>query len=374
MSEELAHAKLSPSASSRWLKCTASVVLEADYEDTNSDVSVRGTNIHSLAEMLHKKMNVNVVDFDYDDEMLQEAKNFNTYCNDIKGETLMEKAELRVSIPIGNNSFGTIDYVAIKKHKGKTVLHVVDLKTGRIEVDAKDNSQLSLYALGVISTFEQYSIDKVVLHIVQDNSQVHNTNSVKMSLKKLKEFKKFAIKQAEESCSNKSIMVVGDHCNYCKHKVNCTTALAYFAQFDLDNLNEELQIKLIQNKLNFTNYIKDIEAKFQERLEAGEVIKGLKLVKKRSITKWSDEKKVKKEFGRLLPKSELYVKKIISPSQLKSKLKLNLKSADQTLVAKVNNLTTKISNGMTVVGESDRRVAVQPLLLVDEEIETNIEG
>jgi len=358
MSEELAHARLSPSASSRWLKCTASVALEADYDDTDSDVSVRGTNIHTLAEMIHKNMNINVVDFEYDDDMLTEAKNFNEYCDGIKGETFMEKVELRVSIPIGDNSFGTVDYVAIKKHKGKIVLHIVDLKTGIVAVEAKDNTQLSLYALGAISTFEQYRIDKVVLHIVQDNASVQNTNKSKMKMKKLKEFKKFATKQA------------GNHCNYCKHKVNCTTVLAQFKEFELNSLDEELQVKLIQNKLAFTNYIKDIEAKFQERLENGETIKGLKLVKKRSIKKWSDEKEVKKEFGKLLPKSELYVKKMISPTQLKSKLKLNLKSADKALLSKLNNLLVTPPTVLTVVGESDRRTAVQPMLMVDEEIET----
>jgi hypothetical protein len=205
---------------------------------------------------------------------------------------------------------------------------------------------------------------------VQDNASVHNTNKAKMSLRKLKEFKKFAIKQANEACSNNGSVVAGDHCNYCKHKVNCTTVLAQFSQFKLDNLNEELQVKLIQNKLAFTNYIKDIEAKFQERLENGETIKGLKLVKKRSIKKWTDEKEVKKAFGKLLPKSELYVKKIISPTQLKSKLKLNLKSADKALLSKLNNLLVTPPTVLTVVGESDRRTAVQPMLMVDEEIET----
>jgi hypothetical protein len=306
--------------------------------------------------------------------MLQEAKNFNEYCNKIKGKTLLEKAELRVNIPIGENSFGTIDYVAIKKNKGKTVLHVVDLKTGRIEVFAKDNSQLLLYTLGIISTFKKYNIDKVYLHIVQDNVSVHNTNKSKVSIKKLKAFKKFAIKQAKKACSNESSMVVGDHCNYCKHKINCTTALTYFSQFELDNLNEELQIKLIQNKLAFTNYIKAIEAKFQERLENGEIIKNLKLVKKRSYKTWTNEKEVKKAFGKLLPKSELYVKKIISPTQLKSKLKLNLKSADKALISKVNDLLATPPTVLTVVSESDRRAAVQPMLMVDEEIETKIEG
>src|SRR5436190_16729873 len=50
----MAHAILSPSAASRWLNCTPSARLEANYPDNVSEVAEEGTLAHSLGELLIK--------------------------------------------------------------------------------------------------------------------------------------------------------------------------------------------------------------------------------------------------------------------------------------------------------------------------------
>ncbi len=84
------HALLSPSASSRWLRCTASVKLTKDIENKSNNSSTLGTNIHFIGEQLLKDVNIKVNQtlinenndsFICDQSMLDEATN---YCNYVK--------------------------------------------------------------------------------------------------------------------------------------------------------------------------------------------------------------------------------------------------------------------------------------------------
>lgn len=48
----MAHSKFSPSASSRWLVCPASIRLSEGIEDTGGAAAQRGTEIHAQAEAM----------------------------------------------------------------------------------------------------------------------------------------------------------------------------------------------------------------------------------------------------------------------------------------------------------------------------------
>ena len=45
------HAKLSPSSAAQWLKCTASIALEAGFEERESRYAAEGTYAHALCEL-----------------------------------------------------------------------------------------------------------------------------------------------------------------------------------------------------------------------------------------------------------------------------------------------------------------------------------
>ena len=63
------------------------------------------------------------------------------------------------------DSYGTIDFLAANN---KT-LHIIDLKYGLgVKVDATENSQLKIYALGAIQELDcLYDFEKIILTIYQ---------------------------------------------------------------------------------------------------------------------------------------------------------------------------------------------------------------
>ena len=165
-----AHALLSASRSKRWLACTPSARLEATLPEQKKpknacDFSAEGTTAHSLAEikLLHHFGQIGSEEFNreyeiikltqyYNDEFEAHVDNYVLYVRSQVGDgdvpMFEQKTDFSDWIPEG---FGTADVVILSKHK----IRVIDLKFGAgIPVDAKDNPQLRLYALGAWSKFK----------------------------------------------------------------------------------------------------------------------------------------------------------------------------------------------------------------------------
>lgn len=159
-----AHAKLSPSGAHRWMACPGSVVLEGDFPDTSSVYADEGTAAHTLASWcLEGKTNADIFKgeeiavgerkFLVDDAMVDYVQDYvklvREYAQD--GTLLVEQR-----VPIGHltgeeGATGTSDAVIIKGNE----LMVVDLKYGMgVKVDATNNPQLQMYALGALEEFE----------------------------------------------------------------------------------------------------------------------------------------------------------------------------------------------------------------------------
>jgi hypothetical protein len=82
-----------------------------------------------------------------------------------EGNELMVEQRVDFSHIVGVNSFGTADAVVIAGNE----LQIHDLKYGRgVQVDAEQNEQLQLYALGALEQFSLlYDFDSVRLFIHQ---------------------------------------------------------------------------------------------------------------------------------------------------------------------------------------------------------------
>lgn len=181
---ERAHALLSASGAHRWLVCTPSAKLEEDFPDTTSEAAREGTLAHELAE-LKARHYFYTPDFGkkkyttranklkkedlwkdemerYTDEYLDYLKVTALNLNTAPYVAIEQKLDLGNWIPEG---FGTADCVMVY---GNTV-HVFDFKYGKgVQVDAEQNPQMLLYALGAYAAYKMlYPIEQICMTIVQ---------------------------------------------------------------------------------------------------------------------------------------------------------------------------------------------------------------
>lgn len=170
------HAILSASSSHRWLNCLPSARLELEFEDQSGEAAKEGTAAHDLCEHKLKKalhMRSQRPISEYNSDEMEE-------CTDAYVDFVMEQVELaRKSctdpivlieqrldfscyVPDG---FGTGDCVIISDDR----LHIVDFKYGLgVLVDAVDNPQMKLYALGALGIYDHlYDIKEVSMTIFQ---------------------------------------------------------------------------------------------------------------------------------------------------------------------------------------------------------------
>ena len=181
------HSILPPSGSHRWLNCTPSARLEQEFEDNESEAAKEGTAAHDLCEhKLKKALRMRsrrpVSDYDSDEmeecsdayvdfimELVEEAKQ---HCKD--PIVLIEQhLDFSCYVPDG---FGTGDCIIISDEK----LHIVDFKYGMgILVEAEDNPQMKLYALGALELYDAlYDIKEVSMTIFQPRRENVSTWTV----------------------------------------------------------------------------------------------------------------------------------------------------------------------------------------------------
>jgi hypothetical protein len=162
-----AHAKLSPSGSKRWFACPGSLVLEAPIPNKSNTYSDDGTAMHDIAARcltMHYQATKYIGEdvpvhhegeperfVEFTDEMAELVQGYVDTVrvigigNEVHIEKRVDFSEF-VQLP---DSFGTADAIVVDDRAGELVL--IDLKTGHTPVVVEENSQLMLYALGVLA-------------------------------------------------------------------------------------------------------------------------------------------------------------------------------------------------------------------------------
>jgi len=331
------HAKLSASGSDRWLTCTGSVKAESNLPNTTSSFAIEGTTAHALAEICLTE-NCNPSDFigqdvegyPVNDEMADHVAAYVAYVKSFSGVHLYEqRVDFSEWIP---NGFGTSDAIVIDE-SNKTC-HVIDLKYGKgVIVDAENNSQGMLYALGTLSQFGYlYDFDNIVIHIYQP--RVKNYSSWQVTTDALLKWAEWAKQRAEEALSDNAPRTPTDKgCTWCKAKSSCKALAEHslkviMSDFDdledltpIDSINQAQTRLILDNAKLIKSWLDAIESRVMQQLLNGETFDGYKLVEGRSIRKWQDESTATELLLKHLPNDQVFTQKLITPAQAEKLMK-----------------------------------------------------
>lgn len=299
------HAVLSPSSSARWLACTPSARLCAAKEDKTSEYAIQGTSAHALAEYKLKKSlgqptedpteNLTYFDKEMDDctdsyqqyviEKLTEIKHI---CKD-PVVLVEQKLDFSKYVP---DSFGTADCVIV----ADDTLTVIDLKYGvGILVDAEQNTQMMLYALGALLMFDGiYDIETVTMTVFQPRRD--NVSTFSMRKSELIDWAENVLKpKAELAYKGEGEFKAGNHCQFCKVKATCRKRAEYNLElarydFEMPDSLEDDEIEIVLSKADeFISWLGDVKEYALNQALQGKQWKDYKLVEGRSNRKYKNE-------------------------------------------------------------------------------------
>lgn len=307
------HARLSPSSSMKWLNCPMAVKLEETLPEETSDAAAEGTTAHALAELkINKKFacisarkynqqmkEIKAMPY-YSEEMQKYTDDYLDYVTGIAmsyESTPYVASETKVSMEnYAENCWGTCDCYVI----GGDTLHVIDFKYGKSlnhRIDAEDNSQMKLYALGVLEMYHGfYSITKVVLHIFQP--RIDNITSWEISRDSLLNWGVFTVRpKAKSAAQGEGDCCPGAWCDagFCKArpvcKAYCQNDRQLIEDFG-DKMPPLLTVQEVAKVLEGADHVKkwlsSVEKYAFQALMSGQEIPGFKLIQKTGNRTFTD--------------------------------------------------------------------------------------
>jgi hypothetical protein len=360
------HAILSASSSHRWLHCLPSARLELEFENTSGEAAKAGTAAHELSEhklkkALHIRSKRPVSEYD-SDEMEE--------CTDDYVAFIMEQVELaRKSctdpivlieqrldfscyVPDG---FGTGDCVIISDDK----LHIVDFKYGiGVLVDAENNPQMKLYALGALEIYDSlYDIKEVSMTIFQPRRE--NVSTWTLPVEELKAWAEEELKpKAAKAYQGEGEYIPGPWCTFCRASIRCRARadeklkLAQ-KEFKMPPLLTDSEIEEILNIIpDLTKWAGEITAYATDAaVNHGKEWSGFKVVEGRSVRKYKDEDAVAQKAVESGYK-DIYRKSLIPLTEMQ---KLMGKTKFEEILG---SLIVKLPGKPTLVPKTDKRVAM----------------
>lgn len=294
-----AHALLSASSAHRWLNCPSSAVAAQAYEDKGSPFAAEGTTAHEVAELTARGETLTPVG-DITEEMIRHAEEYRDYISELK---LLDDAvvlyEQRVDFShIVPGGFGTCDCILIQ---GST-LTIIDYKYGKgVKVDAKDNPQMMLYALGALNDFGiAYDVDTVEMHIFQP--RIGNISVDCLTMGDLIEWAERTVKPtAAKAAQGKGGYKAGEWCKFCPHAGKCRaltkTCTEYVETHGMRVAVPVLAPHEVADVLAMeplvSLWLKRVRSQALTDLLDGKEIPGFKVVEgKQGNRKWTDELQV----------------------------------------------------------------------------------
>ncbi len=384
-----AHATLSASGSAKWLSCPAALALEAliNEPDTGNEYTYEGTAAH---EILRKCLSENKDPSKFFGASIDVAEGLDEHLISIDQE-MVDNVEIAIEYiqrlsarnsfyeervdysHIAPNGFGTADvllevYEKVATNKRVNTLYVIDFKYGAgIKVDAFENSQGMLYALGALNSLEvlfDREIERVNVVIIQprmDNISEYEI-SVADLLKQGDDMKPKAQKAYslyEKAISGPDIIFnpenfnpTKDGCKWCQGRrlTRCKAhahtgyqaAIEGFGDLTTKQKSKVSSIDVSDSTIKdpyfldnadlaaiwlkaslFKSFLENLDSEITSRINSGQTVPGLRLIptEKPRAWKFDEEETIKAIRTAGLQKVDYLKWSIISPTEAQNILK-----------------------------------------------------
>jgi len=389
-----AHAKLSPSGAHRWMACPGSVVLEAEYPDSSSRAAAEGTLAHDIASQclinhahpspyLGTTHTVDGFDFTVGQDMVGHVADYMGLVHEYaEGGTLLVERQVSIGHLTGEEgATGTADAIILKGNE----IVVIDLKYGMgVKVDAINNPQLMMYALGALHDYDMVD-DFDTITMVIHQPRLNHVSEFVLPLEELLKFGYDVNGAANHVRLAQSLdLTAGDdlsdgfftpgekQCKFCKAKATCpalkaevveTVSAAPLSDF-ADLIPQEINMETSDNYLPVAmskvelieQWCKSVRAETERRLLAGQPVTGYKLVEGRLGNRdWKDPQAVEDIFKKTyrLRDDQAYDFKLISPTKAEKLFKENPKRW-----ASLQEQITRADGKPSVAPVTDKRPAL----------------
>lgn len=362
------HSTISPSSASRWVNCPGSVLMASLVPPpAESPYAAEGTRAHEIVEYCIKHDvddPASVVAFAGEDEdTLDAVRTHLAYVRPQLSQAAGFGVEQRVAIPLGSTAIaGIVDLYVLLPLEGRDglLLRVIDYKHGQgVPVEAVGNYQLALYAYGCLLSLPvdvRARVREIDCVISQPRAR-HVDGSVRVwnvPIEDLIEIIRRATEAAERIAVGDKTLNAGPHCRWCPALAVCPEAaesarkLAQQEFADVALLSDQQVADNLAFAVDFIEpWIRALRSHVQQKLEAGEQVRGWKLVQKRAVRRWVDEARVVEWARKMrLRMADIYEKSLISPAAM------------ERLVGKKHlpaELVVSESSGVTIARDVDPR-------------------
>ena len=276
------HARISPSGYKRWMTCPGAYTLQEKLgdliqPDEGSEAATLGTELHASAEAALKG----------ECEPCEATQFYVSFCRQLAAQKDAEMiVEARVPLFFSREEHGYADCVI----RTDDCVHVIDYKSGSIQVDAVNNFQLFIYAYGMAMT----STERFTMTIIQNDEA--KSWSVDMNQADAIASVIGVKAQAALNPYIHELNASDEACMWCPCKPFCKEYTASLLESfddltgDMVRLSDEKQAYLFSHKSQITKALNAIEASLLSRVNAGEAINGVSITTGRRAAKaWSKD-------------------------------------------------------------------------------------
>lgn len=383
------HALLSPSGAHRWLACTPSARLEAQFPDSTSEYAAEGTLAHELCELKLRSyveatpkrtqtMALNKLKKKelWSDEMVGHAE---TYLDFIKETALAmqdkphivieKRVDITQWVPEGS---GIADCILI----GGGILHIIDFKYGKgVPVSAEANEQLRLYALGAYAAYSLIYPIKTVRHSIVQPRISSEVSTWECTIEDELAFGEYVKERAAlADKGDGDFAPSADVCRFCRAKATCRARAEQNVKLAFEEKDgipvtshkpelltpDEVGIYLAYGA-DVAKWVSELESYALSECLAGREIAGWKAVEGRSSRVWSDQEEAFKAIvANGTPEAMLYETTPLSLAKVEKLV------GKKNFEAVAGEYVVKQPGKPTLVSSDDKRPAITNKVTAEE--------